>query len=226
MVKKTSIINILFYLCFFFLELESKEVCKNTSVEAFGNNIQKLNLWNQFLKNKKNRNSPEKLNQFKEKYGIPISSSPGKIQKGYSDNIVSYDHPCGEHYLSFEKILRANQWRVFDIVYEIDKNGNTIHTWEIPMEADILTISESSLIIEYYGNICNQYSDIKYYISIDTKGHFLFIHPILNSESIFKKDVDCKNTKAHSTSDYRSCIEMKDLKTKKPRIIVYENPCT
>jgi len=211
--------------CKLHTECKSLSVCNEME--------QHLRLWNHFLISelKSNGQNAQKLNDYAKIHGYPIRVFPSSDT--WPANNISMlqdlDGPCGTEILIFSKSLASTELRPFikDTVLEVDKMGQVLTRWQVPINSQVVGIQNDVLLISNIATpICSAGNpQINIWLAIKPSGDFDILEP---KEGISPPDnYDCKNKgEDFRDSDYVRCWEYVDLLKKNKRSLMFQGPCT
>jgi hypothetical protein len=174
----------------------------------------------------------QKLNEFKNKYGLPLSVSATEQVKYQGDYLMGEVGPAGAEAGLFLKQISLTkiQKKDFgtDAIYELEKidSKKSIKEWPIPYNSNgPIAIQETSIYYaEEFQALCKEMpKPISVVLKIMTNGDY---QVEAAPPSTTKTEVSCPNFVTFKGSGYATCQEFVDAKTKKKRIIAWESPMT
>ena len=131
-----------------------------------------------------------------------------------------HEHPCGEAASAFvSRVPAANHpVLVTETAVEIASSGQALRTWRLPIDRRVLAIRGSELIVDIATGDTRRHLAL----GIDTAGSFR----ILEEPRASPDTVPCPSVRPFRGSDYLQCLRLRDLRTRAPRTIAYQSPCT
>ncbi len=187
----------------------------------------KLEDYNKFIVSLQNEKDPIKaINKRINSHGLLMDAYINeKLVKNYPSSF-SQDSISGARTM-FIKNMKLPPGLSNDIIYEVSANDSVkpLRSWQIPANQAFQGIRGNEIL--YQGWLSTPCSHFKrdVLLAISTNGKYRAIHEIKFPEK--KVGIKCPAVKKiFKGSEFGTCAELIDLKTKKKRIIVFQNPMT
>ncbi|MES2527383.1 MAG: hypothetical protein V4598_09855 [Bdellovibrionota bacterium] len=187
----------------------------------------KLDDYNKFIISLQNEKDPLKaINKRIQSHGLLMDAYINeKLVKNYPSSFTD-DSISGSRKM-FLRNTKLPPGLSNDIIYEISANDSTkpLRSWQIPANHTFQGIRGNEILHQgYLGTPCSQFKrDVL--LAIATNGSFRAIPDVKFPEA--KYGIKCPAAKSiFKGSDFGSCVEMIDVKSRKKRIIVFQNPMT
>jgi hypothetical protein len=187
----------------------------------------KLEEYDKFVVSLQSEKDPvTKINQRIKAKGILLEANINqKLVKNYPSSF--YDKSITGARKLFLRNLKLPPGLSNDIIYEVASTDSTkvLRSWQIPSNEFFRGILGNEIIIRaYLGTPCSKFHrDVL--LAISSHGEFRAIKDVDLKEP--KYDLKCAAVKTiFKNSDSGACLELVDLKSKKKRIIVYQQPMT
>ncbi len=185
----------------------------------------KLDDYNKFIISLQNEKDPLKqINKRIKSHGLLMDAYINeKLVKNYPSSF-SLDSISGARTM-FLRSTKLPPGLSNDIVYEISANDSTrpLRSWQIPANHTFQGVLGNEILYQgYLSTPCSQFKrDVM--LAISTKGSFRAIPDVKFPD--VKRGIKCPAAKLiFKGSDFGSCVEMIDVKSRKRRIIVFQNP--
>lgn len=187
----------------------------------------KLDDYNKFIVSLQNEKDPLKaINKRIKSSGLLMDAYINeKLVKNYPSSF-SLDSVSGARTL-FLMNMKLPPGLSNDIIYEISANDSTkpLRSWQIPANQTFLGVRGGEIIYQgWLSTPCSQFKrDVL--LAISTNGKFRAIPEVKLPER--KLGIKCPAVRTiFKGSEYGTCAELIDMKTKKKRIFVFQNPMT
>ena len=187
----------------------------------------KLQVYDKFVESLQSEKDPfPKINRWIKNKGILMDAHISeKLVKNYP-SAFSDDSITGAHRL-FLKNLKLPPGLSNDLIYEVPSHDSPkyIRSWQIPSNATFLGIRGNEIFYRtYLGSPCGKFKrDVL--IAISPNGKFRAVPDEKFPEP--KYNLECEAVKAvYKKSEYGACLELKDINSRKKRIIIYQSPMT
>jgi hypothetical protein len=167
-----------------------------------------------------------KINRWIKNKGILLDAHISeKLVKNYPSAFAD-DSITGAHTL-FLKNLKLPPGLSNDLIYEVPSydSPKTIRSWQIPSNGTFLGIRGNEIFYRtYLGSPCSKIKrDIL--IAISPNGKFRAVADEKFPEP--KYNLACEAVgRVYKKSEYGACLELKDINSRKKRIIIYQSPMT
>lgn len=187
----------------------------------------KLAEYDKFVDSLQNEKDPlKKINRWIKDKGILLDAHISeKLVKNYPSSFM--DDSMDGAYKLFLKNLKLPPGLSNDLIYEVASydSAKTIRAWQIPSNATFLGIRGNEIFHRsYLGSPCAKFRrDVLLAISPD--GKFRAVADEKFPEP--KYNLVCEAVKTvYKKSEYGACLEMKDINSRKKRILIYQSPMT
>ena len=156
--------------------------------------------------------------------GLPLSFWPGPEAR--SDTTLApliHDHPCGYALVAIASRMPAlDDTRTQpERVQELSPTGELILEWRMPIDNVVQAISRDRLIVPHrYSTRTGSLFEAA--LLIGPNGDYTVASRRSYPEPKYQ---ECP-VPPDEPSAYRGCWQYEDLETKKPRLLVYDGPCT
>ncbi len=214
-------------IAFFFLFVMEVFACDSLGDQLNPQLKKKLDDYNKFIVSLQNEKDPLKaINKRIKSHGLLMDAYINeKLVKNFPSSFT-HDSISGARAM-FLKSTKLPPGLSNDIIYEISANDSTkpIRSWQIPANHTFQGIRENEILFQgYLSTPCSQFKrDVVLAISPD--GSFRAIPDVTFPEA--KQGIKCPAAKSiFKGSEFGACVEMTDVKSKKKRIIVFQNPMT
>ena len=206
--------------------------CDDVTWELKGEVETEITRYNQFLVTlEKAKNPTQEFNTFLNAHGLPIQVSADKIS-GFPNHLEYRDDELGGPVIVvFLKKLKvpANSGLSFDTVYEYENADSTkkLRQWNIPFNDSVSAIDGNNIVVQtQLPGACGGKSKTVS-LSIQPDGTYKVIE-FKKPDGAAGASIDkCRGLKiAFKESNYATCRELADPKTKKKRLLIWQIPMT
>ena len=218
---------------------EKPKDCELDYSQVKGSVMQTVNKYDKLFSNTNGKNNFdfEKLEAFKNQYGLPINVSVPKSPKNfYKDRLEVDGIDGGVNALIFLKNthLIPGSGFTLDEVFEVasPKVSKSIKRWDIPYNEGVPDgIQGDEIFIRtHLSPICNpQNIEIEILLAVKTDGTFSILDPKLlhlPPETSLDDNACPAAKKIMRNSDYGICRQMTDMSSKKNRFLIFNGPMT
>jgi hypothetical protein len=212
-----------------------KDACQERGFDVKGNVREIVALYDKFALSLQGKKNPfAEVQAYLAKNGLPFSADieKGGVKKSLILGWMEMDSTGDPEAIVFVKKLKApaKSGVKFDKVYLFESGSakKALHIWNVPFNSFYpagLIGDELIFHTSIYG-YCRETQSVEITLAIKPDGTFRALDWPKDAKLKEVPEQKCQAKKFFKGSDYTSCSEILDSKSKKNRVIVWEQPMT